>query len=427
MAGVASIVALVGLVAASTGTAAAAGRFATTSTPSPSDSVTPTPSGTPTPTPTPSVTPTPTPKPLVVHPTVVTVIGAARGGTRGGVVVHVLANDRDPNGGKLHVVSVSQPRNGSAVIVNNLILVHITTGWGKVTLNYNVSSSSGVSAKSSVNLTVLPPPIDVHMSLVQNGQTRGIGTLLTLHFSQPIQYRNVVQSHLQLTSTKNFGVGAWAWRDATTLEFRPRDFWPGHSTITVHSTLSNVIIGWTADHHPYMGLNTTASFKTTRAVISRINAITDQMTVTIDGKLARTMGVSLGKPGYTTRSGIKVVAEKYVTRRMTSQAIGVTNPADQFDVVAPWAVRITTSGEFIHGAPWALYRIGKWNGSHGCTNLTPWDAHWFYNLATPGDVVLTTGTNRPMEDWNGEGGPWNIPWKAWVAMSAGPLVTWSPA
>ena len=149
--------------------------------------------------------------------------------------------------------------------------------------------------------------------------------------------------------------------------------------------------------------------------------------VRIDGKLARVVPVSLGKAGFTTRSGIKVVAEKYLTRRMTSQGIGVTNPNDQFDVVAPFAVRITTSGEFIHGAPWAMYRIGKWNGSHGCTNLTLWDAHWFYNTSMPGDVVLTVGTGRPMEYWNGEGGPWNIPWSQWLAMSAGPEVTWSAA
>ena len=35
------------------------------------------------------------------------------------------------------------------------------------------------------------------------------------------------------------------------------------------------------------------------------------MTVTINGKLARTIPITAGKDGFTTRSGVKVIMEKY--------------------------------------------------------------------------------------------------------------------
>jgi lipoprotein-anchoring transpeptidase ErfK/SrfK len=371
-----------------------------------------------------SPSPTPTPTGLHLTPDALTVAGAAAGGSAHRAAVHVLSNDVDYGGGQLLLVAVSQPAHGTATIVNNAVIIDITKGWGKSVLTYRVASTSGTYGSSTVTITVLPAPHIVHTKLIQNHQTRGIGTILTVHFSHPIQNRAAAQARFSLLSTKSFGSGSWAWRDSATVQFRPRNYWPGHATITFRAKLADVVLGTAADGRPYMGLNTVASFSTARAVIVKINGITDRMSVTIDGKVARTMGVSLGKPGFTTRSGVKVVAEKYLKRQMTAQGIGITNPNDQFDVIAPYAVRITTSGEFIHGAPWALGRIGRWNGSHGCTNLTPWDAQWFYNLAMPGDVVLTSGTNRTMEYWNGEGGPWNIPWKQWVAMSAGPVVTW---
>jgi lipoprotein-anchoring transpeptidase ErfK/SrfK len=341
------------------------------------------------------------------------------------VTVRVLANDHDSNGGTLSVVSVTQPKFGTAKIVNNAVVVKTTRGWNTSVLTYTVSSTSGAAGKSKLTIVVTPPPHRVHLTLVEKNQVRGIGTMLTVRFSAPVKNRAAAQAHMFVTSTRSYGYGAWAWRDAYTAQFRPHDFWPGHSKITVRADLSNVVLGTAPDHRPYIGLTTVASFRTSRAVRVLINARTDRAIVKVDNKVVRNMGVSLGKTGFTTRSGIKVTAEKYLKREMTAQGIGITNPYDQFDVVAPYAVRITNSGEFIHGAPWAIGRIGRWNGSHGCTNLTPWDAAWFYNMEIPGDVVITTGTNRTMEYWNGEGGPWNIPWKQWLAMSAGPVQRWT--
>ena len=72
-----------------------------------------------------------------------------------------------------------------------------------------------------------------------------------------------------------------------------------------------------------------------------------------------------------------------------------------------WAQRVTSSGEFIHGAPWSSGSQGSANVSHGCVGMSLKDAQWYFNQTLRGDPVVVTGTNRHMEpgngwtDWNG--------------------------
>jgi lipoprotein-anchoring transpeptidase ErfK/SrfK len=198
-----------------------------------------------------------------------------------------------------------------------------------------------------------------------------------------------------------------------------KGFWPAHKRITVSLGLAGVELK-SDETYSYVGASTTTrvhSFQVGRRLIGYVKNSTLRMGVYIDGTLARVMPVSMGKEGFITRSGIKAVMDKYLERVMTSEALGITDPNDQYEVVSPYAVRLTITGEFAHGAPWANSRIGRYNGSHGCTNLFVADAKWFYYKVLPGDPVVTSGTGRPMEAWNGTGGPWNIPWTDWLARS----------
>ena len=99
--------------------------------------------------------------------------------------------------------------------------------------------------------------------------------------------------------------------------------------------------------------------------------------------------------------------------------MGLTDPDDFYELDAPWNTRLTPTGEFLHSAPWAYGRLGRYNGSHGCTNMFADDAKWIYDNTIPGDVVTFRRTGGDMmEPWNGPGGLWNIPWNKWLKKSA---------
>jgi lipoprotein-anchoring transpeptidase ErfK/SrfK len=274
----------------------------------------------------------------------------------------------------------------------------------------------------SVPATPAPPLLRKAVGVTfspRAGSTVGAAMPITATFSTPVSYKKRAEQHLKVYLNGNLVKGAWYWRSSTTAVFRPQYFWPGKRVIGIRASLAGVVLREDTKYR-YVGGQTTSrvhAFRTGRYLVAKVNNSTHQMKVYVNGALVRTMGVSLGKEGFITRSGVKAVMEKYVEREMTSEALGITDPNDQYVVISPYAVRLTNSGEFAHGAPWANSRIGRYNGSHGCTNLFVNDAKWFYDTTIPGDPVVYGGTGRPMEAWNGTGGPWNIPWSEWLAGS----------
>jgi len=288
-------------------------------------------------------------------------------------------------------------------------------------------SPSGPAAPGTGHRVVAPsPPPQLPQQTVfvevtpDQGSVIGVAYPLTAHFSAPIAHHAIAEAHMPVFVNGAFSRGAWFWRNATTAVFRQASFWPARAHIDVRLSLAGVELGRTPTYR-IVGSSTSTrgySVRTSRSLVAYVDGKSDRMVVRIDGAVVKNFGVSLGKTGFETRSGIKAVMEKYVSRHMTSIAAGITDPKDQYDVVAPYSVRITPTGEFVHGAPWAAARIGRWNGSHGCTNLLTDDAHWFFDHVLPGDPVITTGTNRPMDYWNGTGAPFNMPWSLWLAGSA---------
>jgi lipoprotein-anchoring transpeptidase ErfK/SrfK len=253
-----------------------------------------------------------------------------------------------------------------------------------------------------------------------SGARVGVAHPIKATFTAPVNRRRAAERAMRVYVNNNLARGAWHWKDSRTAYFRTEGFWRARATISVRVTLAGVVLATTATKKFVGGSRTTRvhTFSTARKFVARVNSDTHKMRVYVDGKLVRVAGVSLGKQGFLTRSGIKSVMEKYPTRRMTSIGAGITDPNDQYDVVATWAVRLTPTGEFVHGAPWATARIGVANGSHGCTNLTNADARWFYRRTITGDPVVTLNTGRRMEYWNGLGAPYNMPWSQWLARSA---------
>lgn len=255
----------------------------------------------------------------------------------------------------------------------------------------------------------------------------GVGTLPSLTFSRAIPDKRAVESHLVVTATNAKGrtvrvPGAWGWTGDRTAVFRPKDYWPGNSLIRITSTLDNTVLGKSKGKFLVGSkkLATTYSFRTDRSLIAEVNGATKRMKVFIDGKEKKDFPVSLGKSGWETRNGAKVIStDKEAFKVYRSESLGLTDPDDYYELDAPWNTRLTPTGEFLHTASWAYGRLGRYNGSHGCTNMYEKDAKWIFDNTIPGDVVTFKKTGGDtVEPWNGPGGLWNIPWNKWLKKSA---------
>jgi lipoprotein-anchoring transpeptidase ErfK/SrfK len=256
----------------------------------------------------------------------------------------------------------------------------------------------------------------------------GVGTLPRIKFSRSIPDKAVVERHLTVTATDDATgrttvvPGSWGWLDDSRVAFRPRNFWPGHSLITITSSLDRAVLGKSGAVSLVgaKSLGTSYTFRTARSFIGRVDGAKRQMRVYVDGKKVRTISVSLGTTDWETRNGVKVVTTaKEPAKTYTSQSLGITDPTQQYELDAKWNTRLTPTGEFIHTATWAYGRIGRWNGSHGCTNMFEKDAKFIFDETIPGDVITYENTNgTTVEPWNGAGGLWNIPWSSWLKKSA---------
>ncbi len=245
-----------------------------------------------------------------------------------------------------------------------------------------------------------------------NGRTVGAGRPLVVTFNHDVRRKADVEAALHVTTSRDVGPASWSWTSSRTIQFRPQRFWPGYTRVSVAADLRKV--------HAGPGLwgmkSSDAGFRIGRTFVMRVSNAKHRLVLRKDGVKVRTFGVSLGKPGFPTRSGVKVIMDTHESYRMRSTTVGITGD-EAYDLDVPYAMRITASGEFLHGAPWNHY-VGVANMSHGCTNLTLSDAHWLFDHVREGDPVVTTGTGRSTESWNGLGGVWNVPWTKWVKGSA---------
>ncbi len=153
------------------------------------------------------------------------------------------------------------------------------------------------------------------------------------------------------------------------MHWRPRNYWRPGTDVTVNADIGGVPAG----NGIYGQKNRSMKFHVGDAMVSKVDMNTDQMRVFRNGKLIRTIPITTGQqPKYTTRSGIKVIVEKFRHKRMNSETIGIDpNSADGYDLDdVEYAMRVTYSGEFVHAAPWSVGSQGHSNVSHGCTGMS---------------------------------------------------------
>lgn len=238
----------------------------------------------------------------------------------------------------------------------------------------------------------------------------GLPAIITLNraVTDPADRAAVVQ-RLSVV-TEPYVEGAWRWMGSTELHYRAAAYWAKGTRISVHSDLDGLRL---SDHVWGKG-SVDTTFSVGSAVIALVDVEKKTMTVTVDGKLVRTLKVSTGRDKYPTRGGVHLVLEKVKEKTMDSATVGIPRDAPEgYYLKVPNSVRISYGGAFVHSASWSVRDQGVRNVSHGCVNVSPADAAWFFDLVKRGDVVDIVHAKAPPRKSDPGTADWNIPFSAW--------------
>ncbi len=245
-------------------------------------------------------------------------------------------------------------------------------------------------------------------------EVAGVAKVVVVRFRTPVADRAAVQERLTVTSRPAVD-GAWRWVSDQEVHWRPREFWPAHTAVEVDAALDGVDAGdgvWgERDVH--------VSFTIGDARVSYVDVNSHKMVVTRNGRPVKTFDQSSGSEEHPTHDGTHVVLEKAQKVVMDSATVGIPRDSpDGYLTTTYWNVRISNSGEFVHGAPWSVDSQGRTNVSHGCVNLAPADARWFYEFSAPGDAVVVSGSPLAPSPTDAGTADWNMSWDQWLAGSA---------
>ncbi|MEV0743109.1 Ig-like domain-containing protein [Streptomyces sp. NPDC050549] len=286
--------------------------------------------------------------------------------------------------------------------------------------------SAGLAAHENASFTTVSPANSFIGNFTpEDGSTVGVGMPVSINFNKAITNKAAVQKGITVTSTSGQEV-VCHWFNTQRMDCRPEDYWKENSTVTLKLALDGV----EGASGVYGVQQKTVTFHIGRNQVSYVDAKTKQMKVEQDGKVVKTIPISAGSPEHTTYNGQMVMSEKFVQTRMNGATVGFTDDdgKGEYDIKdVPHAIRLTSSGTFIHGNYWGSPSVfGSVNTSHGCVGLQDvkgagdknMPAAWFYNNSIVGDVVVISNTgDKTVSPDNGLNG-WNMDWAQWKAGSA---------
>ncbi|GAA2593885.1 MULTISPECIES: L,D-transpeptidase [Streptomyces] len=275
------------------------------------------------------------------------------------------------------------------------------------------------SARHTTFTTQVPEERFIAYVAPENRSVVGTGMIVSLEFNREITDRAAVERAVSVTAKPAADVRPhWFGKDR--LDFRPKEYWKPGTEVTVGLDLRDV----EGAEGVYGLQHKTISFTVGRSQVSRVDAAERTMEVRRDGTLLATVPITAGAPTTPTYNGKMVITEMLEVTRMNSRTVGFGGEYDIPDV--PHAIRLTSSGTFLHGNYWApADTFGRANVSHGCVGLrddkgggsdTP--AGWFFDRSLVGDVVeVVHSKDKKVAPDNGLSG-WNMKWKEWKAGSA---------
>lgn len=301
-----------------------------------------------------------------------------------------------------------------------------STGTLAISSNYTVTAkaldASGAEKTTTAKFSTLVPQKKLGLDhyMPDDGTTVGVGQPVSIVFTNAPNEKNrdAVEKAMTVTTTPHVD-GAWSWVGAKQVDWRPKDYWAPGTKVQVHMGLNGVKAGDVT----YGSYTKDFSFTIGDALISTVDLAKDQMTVTKNGQVIKTIPVSGGEvPKHMTWSGKMVVLEKDSTLQMTSASVNFTDASDFYDLKVQDAVKLTDSGTFVHAAPWNEGKFGRVNGSHGCIGMSLDNAAWFFGQVKIGDVVEVLKNSASKDNVTSNSNPgfddWNLSWDQWLKGSA---------
>ena len=276
----------------------------------------------------------------------------------------------------------------------------------KYSVTVGTPAAEGKKNTTTSTFTTMKEPSDAVRvtSFLGDAQTVGVGMPLIMKFGKaiPEKYRAEVERRMPVTATPA-QEGTWRWISSTEVHYRPKEYWKAGTKIFYKVQLKGVKLGDDA----YGRSDLTVDLKVGRKMVMTVSNKTKKMTVEQDGKVIKTIPVSLGKKSTPSSSGTMVVMEKAAHTIFDTTD---EDPVNGYKTPIDWAQRITYSGQFIHAAPWSEGKQGVTNVSHGCVNVSEALGKWLFDRTMMGDVITVSGTEEKLKNGNGWT-DWNMSWE----------------
>ena len=215
-----------------------------------------------------------------------------------------------------------------------------------------------------------PEPLPAVSSILPaDGAVVGVAHPIVVTFTAPVVNRVAGQRSIRVSSPSNM-TGHFDWVEDNVVQWVPDHYWPAHSHVSV-------------------GVQAlTTGFGTGDALVGVASISSHTFTVSRGGEVLRTMPASMGKPTRPTPIGNFTALDKERSVVMDSRTIGIPlSSPEGYKITAQYAVRVTWSGVYVHSAPWSVDQQGSSNVSHGCINLSPDNAAWYFDNVNVGDPI----------------------------------------
>jgi lipoprotein-anchoring transpeptidase ErfK/SrfK len=288
-------------------------------------------------------------------------------------------------------------------------------GYNKqYTLTAEALGLGGLARNRMTFETQSPENLTMPYVLPNDGEVVGIGQPIAIRFDENIPNRLAAQQAITVT-TKPPVHGAFYWLSDREVRWRPATYWKPGTAVDVAVNTYGVELG----DGLFGQENVTTRFSIGDVVIATADDNTRTLTVKRNGEVIRTMPISMGKNSTPTDNGAYIIGDRYLHLIMDSSTYGVpVNSPNGYRLEVDWATQMSYSGIYVHSAPWSVGSQGYSNVSHGCLNVSPSNAKWFYDNTKRGDIVEVVNTVGPTLSGTDGLGDWNIPWEQWRAGNA---------